>query len=194
MRANILSNGKFILRYTMVFFVIHLVLGVVSSQSVVAQGTTKKGLAPIVDIKIRAMPSMAQSLARKPLPEWGDGYELLDVDLNKGMGGKTDFIYLFYKRSWNGKPITGLYIIDSKNDKPRDGFTKIDVDLNKGAGADYLYLCYTKNPDLKPVKSLLVLHQDKSPVGTDIAFTRIDVNLNKGGGRRGDNIFLWYGK
>lgn len=143
------------------------------------------GQAPIVEIQFQT--SKSSQIAKRSIP----GFELLDFDLNKGMGGGTDFIYLFYRRSWNERPITGLHIIVGEHARPPVGFTKISTDLNKGAGADYLYLCYTQNPNLRPVTGLSVLYQNNRP-STQGWWNLIDVNLNKGGGRRGDNIFLWY--
>lgn len=92
------------------------------------------------------------------------GYQILPVDLNKD--AKGDYIYasvttdtLHYDL---GPAVTGLVIINGKNDAPPPGYTKIDVDLNKGAGGAFLYLCYNKGvankAPIREVKAVALDH------------------------------------
>ena len=64
----------------------------------------------------------------------GDGYTLLDVDLNKGCGAKTAYIYLHHSYRQTNNPIVAVAVIEGKNANAPPGWTKIDVDLNKDAG------------------------------------------------------------
>ena len=162
----------------------HYVVGVRRSNSQPVPPQPQQGIAPIVEIKIQA--SINEQIAKQPI----SGFYRVDMDLNRGMGSGTDYIYLFYRRSWNERPITGLEIIVGERTNPSAGFDKINVNLNKGTNADRIYLCYTRNPYLRPVTDITVLHQDRRP--STSGYQMIDVNLNRGGGRRGDNLFLWY--
>ena len=144
---------------------------------------------PVPIVEIRLQSNRDQQVAKRPIP----GFQMLDFDLDKGMGGSSDYIYLFYRRSRNERPITGLEI--RAIDQTPTGFIRVSGGrvsgaLNSPGRGDRIYLSYTKNPDLKPIIDLRVLQQNDRLA--DPGWRRIDVNLNKGGGRYGDNIFLWY--
>ena len=72
-----------------------------------------------------------------PVPQ---GYERIDVDLNKGAGG--EYIYLCKTHAPGPRPITDLKVIasDSRSQRAPAGYQKLDVDLNKGAGGKFIYL------------------------------------------------------
>lgn len=148
-------------------------------------GSSSGGKMAIVGIKVKA--STDRQWARTPNPEWGSGYKLLDKDLNSGQKAGSPDIYIFYKKSTQGQPISDLTIVTGD---PVPGYTKIPVNLNQGTNGDSIYLCYIKNPAAKPVTSLTIAHQDSNVANS----TKINVNLNRGSGKLGENIFLWYGK
>ncbi|XP_032398376.1 uncharacterized protein LOC116705992 [Etheostoma spectabile] len=73
------------------------------------------------------------------------GFKKIDVDLNKGAGGK--FIYIWYKKESRSAPITGLQVTfndDMGVGLINAGYTKIDKDLNAGSGGDYIYLWFSR--------------------------------------------------
>ena len=116
------------------------------------------------------------------------GYQLLDVDLNKGCGRKSAYVYMSYSTVAGGAPITDLMVIEGKNAPPPPGWGKIDSDLNSDAGGAYLYLCYRTGGGA-PITDLFVSLGDTAmPPG----WQKIPVDLNKGAG--GDYIYLWYKK
>ena len=70
------------------------------------------------------------------------GYMKIDVNLNKGAGGNT--IYLWYKRG-SQNPITRVQVTfneDMAGGFTSAGYTKIRKDLNAGAKGDAIYLWY----------------------------------------------------
>lgn len=77
------------------------------------------------------------------------GYQVIDYDLNKGVGGR--YIYMGYKTTTNyADAIKSVKFIISGSDAL--GITIDDyvfassVDLNKGAGGNYIYALYSKDP------------------------------------------------
>lgn len=94
--------------------------------------------------------------------------------------------------------ITGLYVIygSSSNiqcDKGYPGvYTRVDVDLNKGAGGDYIYLCFTRNPDWPgtPVTDIYVWSGNSANPYFPLGYILLNVDLNKGAG--GKHIYLSY--
>lgn len=137
---------------------------------------------PVTAIFLRS--SGNQTWARQTSP----GYRLLDVDLNKGCGSKTNYIYMSYTRDKAmGAPITGITVVEGSTPPP-PGYRKDNVDLNQGAGGAYLYVCYTRQPGT-PITDLFVsLGSSPMPPG----WHKIPIDLNKGAG--GDYIYLWYKK
>jgi len=94
--------------------------------------------AAVTDLFIASDENESKAKQKKP-----EGYDIIEVDLNKGAGG--NFIYLCYKKDKANIPITDLKILF--NDKKAGyGFIKINNDLNKGSGndTDYIYLAYRK--------------------------------------------------
>ncbi|XP_042246761.1 uncharacterized protein LOC121882516 isoform X2 [Thunnus maccoyii] len=71
------------------------------------------------------------------------GYMKIDVDLNKGAGGKK--IYIWYKKERAVPPITRLQVTfnsDMAVGLINAGYTPINKNLSAGAGGDYIYLWY----------------------------------------------------
>lgn len=152
-----------------------------------AQVATQQGNPPVVEIRIQS--SRDKQKARQSIP----GFQIIDQDLDEGMSGwgalrdgVSSYIYLFYRTSWNEKPITGLMI--SEQESP--GYTKIRTSLNTFGSGDNIHLCYTTDPGLPPITGLSVRHEERNIA--DPGWSRVNVNLNKGGGRRGANLYLWY--
>jgi hypothetical protein len=98
--------------------------------------------APITDIKTIYGDSSNVPVPRTPS---GQLYRVLDVDLNKGAGGK--YIYAcITKDPRAGAPITGFKVIsgDSSGIQPPPPFQRDGLDLNLGSGGKYIYLCYSR--------------------------------------------------
>ncbi|MEJ5315814.1 MAG: hypothetical protein WHS63_02290 [Tenuifilum sp.] len=141
-------------------------------------------------------------------------YIKIDVDLNKGSGGK--YIYLCYTKQDIAGPIQGLEVYYGVDKYPypslsypwRDGvisnsagFGYPGIDLNWGAGGDYIYLYQTRvsgilNPyeGYKPwskIKEIGVYFARTSALSqVPAGWKRIPVDLNKGAG--GSYIYLIY--
>jgi hypothetical protein len=72
-----------------------------------------------------------------------DGYQFINVDLNKGAKGQ--YIYLMYTTDKSlGPPITDIDVIygDSLPVSYPPDWNKINRDLNEGAGGKYIYFIY----------------------------------------------------
>lgn len=136
----------------------------------------------ICAINLRSSPN--QAWARQVSP----GYQLVDVDLNKGCGSKTNYIYMSFTRNRSmGGPITGITVVEGATPPP-PGYVKDNVDLNHKAGGAYLYLCYTRQPGTPVTDLFVALGDTPMPPG----WHKIPIDLNKGAG--GDYIWLWYKK
>lgn len=71
------------------------------------------------------------------------GFKKINVDLNKGSGGK--YIYIWYKNGSCPAPITRVQVTFNNEMAVgliNAGYTKIPKDLNAGAKGDYIYLWY----------------------------------------------------
>ena len=137
-----------------------------------------------------------------------NGYQYIDLDLNKGAGG--DYIYMGYKTTTKyTDAITNLIVSEGKSSDTRiDGcdytMTKclngFNGDLNKGAGGKWLYLKYTKGGKAESVPAItkLEIHTRASSgctyvngyVNSTLSYTPMD--LNKGAG--GAYIYISMGK
>lgn len=75
------------------------------------------------------------------------GFKKIDIDLNKGAGGK--YIYLCYEeQKYNDEiAIKDVTVISGSNSdlQPPYDFTRVDQDLNQEAGGDYIYVCFSCN-------------------------------------------------
>lgn len=120
------------------------------------------------------------------------GFEKIDVDLNKGAGG--NFIYIWYK--YGPVPITRLQITFNKEmavGLVNAGYTKIDKDLNAGAGGDFIYLWYLRGSDRKyhtPIVELTVTTDAESGARNfSHGWERLAGDLNRRA--KGEWIHLW---
>jgi len=121
-------------------------------------GTSYAGLVPISDFALVKGDSKSDAAGNA-----ADGYEMYDLDLNKGAGSDTTYIYLCYKRSATESPITNIYVNDSTKGTHvfPDSYdsagmqnlgyadvtwmqgkvkTSTRADLNSGAGGDDIFL------------------------------------------------------
>ena len=95
-------------------------------------------LRPIIELGV-AVGKNARALA---------GWKRINVDLNKGAGGK--FIWLCVKygtKEQISSAVSDIAVVwgSSGNVPPPFGYTKIPIDLNWDAGGKYIYLCYTRD-------------------------------------------------
>ena len=138
----------------------------------------------------------------------GRGWKVIDQDLNKGCGSKSDYIYLLYKTASgddaNATFITDFYISTASGTPPEgiisnnrtytltpyDGgshFESVHGDLNSNAGGADIHLYYTKdNYDDRAVKSITFNNTKSGAEGENGGMTSCD--LNKGAG--GDYIYM----
>ncbi|MBQ4007925.1 MAG: leucine-rich repeat protein, partial [Muribaculaceae bacterium] len=144
----------------------------------------------------------------------GQGWTVIDQDLNKGCGSSSDYIYLLYKTASNqsldaGAFITGFYISDASGTAPdnvtHDGHTytlvpydgsdyfmgtKGDLNSHCGANSAYIHLYYTKDNDeyysSTAVNAISFNDTQSGAVGVNGGTTGYD--LNTGGG--GDYIYM----
>jgi len=120
----------------------------------------------------------------------GKGFTLIDVDLNKGCGAKTHYIYAQVAYRQTSNPIVDLYVIEGNDASALPGWTKINVDLNKGAGGAFLYLVYRRSSTENPITALHVLRGKDAPAPP--GWIKINVDLNKGAG--GEYLYFTYKK
>ena len=138
------------------------------------------------------------------------GWTVIDQDLNKGCGSKSDYIYLLYKTANDGNEsatfITDFYISTvsgtaaeslSYNNRtysltPYDGgshFESVKGDLNSNAGGADIHLYYTKNNyNGRAIKSITFNDDQNGAVGENGGTTGFD--LNKGCGSGSDYIYM----
>ncbi len=136
------------------------------------------------------------------------GWKVIDQDLNKGCGSKSDYVYLLYKTASHDDAdatfITDFYISTASgtpsegfisNNRtytltPYDGgshFKSVKGDLNSNAKGSDIHLYYTKsNYDNSAVKSITFNNTKSGAVGENGGTTGCD--LNKGAG--GDYIYM----
>ncbi|XP_035861579.1 uncharacterized protein LOC118495954 [Sander lucioperca] len=121
------------------------------------------------------------------------GFKKINVDLNKGAGGK--YIYIWYKKESRSAPITGLQVTfndDMAVGLINAGYTKIDKDLNAGARGYYLYLWYFRGSGEyhTPIVEIDVTTDAKSEAHKFLQdWERLDCDLNRGAG--GNLIYAW---
>ena len=119
------------------------------------------------------------------------GYQVIDYDLNKGVGGR--YIYMGYKTTTNyADAIKSVKFIISGSDA--SGMTIDDyvfastVDLNKGAGGKYIYALYSKDPRYGGAITAVSAGESASLSGytTAKAFGKNDplADLNSGAGSK----------
>ncbi|KAJ3252655.1 hypothetical protein HK103_001358 [Boothiomyces macroporosus] len=119
-----------------------------------------------------------------------DGWDILDKDLNKGLGGK--FIYIFFKRlqchTETQRRITDIQVFASDHEHTgiHHGWEIIPGDLNKGAGGKYVYLGVKRGGHKYGITMLDVHDSDHHRDG----WFRNSTDLNSGAG--GEYRYLYY--
>ncbi|XP_074472711.1 uncharacterized protein LOC141756672 [Sebastes fasciatus] len=119
------------------------------------------------------------------------GFNKINVDLNKGVGGK--YIYIWYKRG--SVPITKLqftFTDDMAVGLINAGYTKIPKDLNAGAEGDFIYLWYFRgsgeyNTPIVDIDVTTDLNSEARKFEND--WERLACNLNRNSG--GNWIHAW---
>ncbi|MBC5994223.1 hypothetical protein [Pontibacter cellulosilyticus] len=157
-----------------------------------------------------------------PLPSPESGYTRLDVDLNKGAGGK--YIYLEFTRDPNSvkqehpdynlrnEPITDFKAIAyntglSEWTAPPKNYSYIYehtpywaltsykiIDLNDGAGGKYIYGYQSRNFVVygNSIKEVGILYGNSSSIQPPSGWIKQPQDLNEGAG--GDYIYFCYKK
>ena len=89
-------------------------------------------------------------------------------------------------------PITGLTVraYGHYSSTATHGYTRIQKDLNKGAGGDYIYVDYTRDIDLRPIRYVTVIRGGSYSIACPYGYVKIGTDLNRRAG--GDYIFICY--
>lgn len=125
------------------------------------------------------------------------GYTLINIDLNKGAGGK--YMYLCYLKGTNpDMALTDFFMEHRGGSKGQQTlelthngnlqeYTRLAIDLNKSAGGKYVYLWYTMGSETDPVKDMGVfidkVPEDEGwePIYWQNTYHAADVNYKAGG-------------
>ena len=144
------------------------------------------------------------------------GWTVIDYDLNKGCGSKSDYIFLLYKAEtctsgYNNGYISDFVICNDENYPgdftyhdhfyclvPCDGsddFKNSDGDLNNKAGGEYIHLYYTREPfsDHRAVYSISfdnTLDKAVTLRDNDPGYTNKDEGYNLNDGTSGEQIYM----
>ncbi|KAJ3318233.1 hypothetical protein HDV06_000736 [Boothiomyces sp. JEL0866] len=119
-----------------------------------------------------------------------EGWDILDKDLNKGLGGK--FVYILFKRARHHSEIhrriteINVFASDDKLAGCIHGWELIPGDLNSGAGGKYVYLGVRRGGNLYGVTMLDVHDSDHHREG----WVRHGTDLNAGAG--GEYRYLYH--
>jgi hypothetical protein len=137
------------------------------------------------------------------------GYNRLNLDLNKGAGGR--YIYLTFHRGSSGvefsnsnAPLTRLSVLTRSfsgnysvsDHEPiwmgqwlTDHVQVAPLDLNENAGGDYIYSFQSRNTSFGgPIREVGIIASSNSNVQPPAGWERVGVDLNKGAG--GDYIYF----
>jgi hypothetical protein len=137
-------------------------------------------------------------------------YYRLAFDLNRGCGGSTPFLWLYYLPGLENDTITPIAEIATLDTSDGEtlanlgaAFTTINVDVNKGAGGDFIYIAYRRRNSYtdKLVTGLRVGNPNLFvySVGTSAGFTWYGLtqygsvnlqDLNEDAG--GSYVYLYY--
>lgn len=137
-------------------------------------------------------------------------YYRINFDLNRGCGGSTPFLWLYYLPGLENDTITPIAEIATLDTSDGEtlanlgtGFVKINVDVNKGAGGDLIYIAYRRRTGYsdKLVTGIRVGNPNlyAYSMGTASGFTWIGLrqygsvnlqDLNEGAG--GSFVHLYY--
>ncbi|KAK9970163.1 hypothetical protein ABG768_026128 [Culter alburnus] len=121
------------------------------------------------------------------------GYQLINVDLNKGAGG--NYVFLWYKKESGKTPVTRIEF--SFTDQMKSGladaqYEVVNRDLNAGVGGDYIFLWYfygSTEYDIPIVDLAVTVVATEEPVLMKDGWERLGCDLNRNA--RGNYIYLW---
>ncbi|KAM4560774.1 uncharacterized protein V3H82_014857 [Fundulus diaphanus] len=147
--------------------------------------TPSSGSGYISEIKV----SLNKQDERKLL----NGYQKIDVNLNKGAGGEE--VYIWYKRSYSSALITRIQL--SFKEEMWKGlkeayYTKVDKNLNQGAEGNTINLWFYKGRSEHdvPIEDIsITTSPDEEEKMFELSWERLACNLNRRAG--GNNIHLW---
>lgn len=116
-----------------------------------------------------------------------EGYKTLDSELTKG--SKKKRVYLCYKKSRTGKPITGLKVMtsDSKRMSIPTGYTALKGELGTDKNVQ---IAYTKDESLTPITDVMFLVTCTPYLYPQDDWVRIEQDCNMG--KDGKYVYLCY--
>lgn len=136
----------------------------------------------VVDLKIAYTKDGDQNVK---VPE---GYKTLDSELTKG--SKKKHVYLCYKKSRTGRPITGLKVMTSQSKRMSipTGYTALKGELSK---TDInVQMAYTKDESLAPISDIMFLVTGTPYIYPQDDWVRIEQDCNIG--KDGKYVYLCY--
>jgi hypothetical protein len=112
-------------------------------------------------------------------------------DFNQGAGGK--FVFVFYRPTLTGNPVSGLRLITGEKTPAPAGWTKLPQDLNAGSGGDFIFLAYTTTAGA-PEIAKLTAGSGGSVGGAFESFALTDtvLRLDANKGANGKFVFLGF--
>ncbi len=133
------------------------------------------------------------------------GWQLIDVDLNKGASG--NFVYLAYLEDENPEGAITDFFMESRDKGRSEGeqmmnhnanyvkYYQNGIDLNSGAGGRFLYLWFTREKTLPPITGLDIALDDPESVQPDwdsVCWqnTHTPANANEGTKKKGTPIYI----
>lgn len=116
------------------------------------------------------------------------GYEKLDSELTKG--SKKKHVYLCYKKSRTGKPITGLKVMTSESKRMSipTGYAALKGELNTTDKS--VQIAYTKDGSLAPITDVMFLVTCTPYIYPQDDWVRIEQDCNMG--KDGKHVYLCY--
>ena len=117
-----------------------------------------------------------------------EGYQKLDTELTKG--SKKKHVYLCYKKSRAGKPITGLKVMtsESKRRSMPTGYTAVKGELSTSDQS--VQMAYTKDKSLAPITDLMFLVTGTRYIYPQDDWIRIEQDCNMA--KDGKYVYLCY--
>lgn len=121
------------------------------------------------------------------------GYQLINVDLNEGTGGKQ--VFLWYKTECGNKPVTRIqfsFFNNMKSGLADAGFTLVNRDLNAGVCGDHIFLwyfCGSTEYDNPIVQLTVTKDAREEPALLQDGWERVGCDLNRKA--EGNFIYLW---
>ena len=117
-----------------------------------------------------------------------EGYEKMDSELTKG--SKKKHVYLCYKKSCTGKPITGLKVMTSENKRMSipTGYSALKGELCTTDRR--VQLAYTKDESLAPITDVMFLVTCTPYIYPQDDWIRIEQDCNMG--KDGKYVYICY--